>query len=119
MYQEEELQEIKRVAAVFEDFLKNHPIVDLAYSEKYGYLLVHGENGHLDEEWIPMEVQSGRHLFELLCDELYADYLEAREGGFDADITEDDQEHVLQLIESYAKQLPEYDIALEDMFVEA
>lgn len=118
MYQKEELQEIKRVAEVFGDFLKNHPIVDLAYSEKFGYMLVHGADGRLDDEWIPMEVTSGRHLFDLLCDEIYADYLEAREDGFDADITEADQDAVIELIEKYAKQLPEYDITAADIFVE-
>ncbi len=118
MYQEQDLKDIKRVAEVFGDFIKNHPLIDVVCSEKFGYMLIHGVNGHVDEEFVPMEVTSGMHLFELLCDELYADYLEAREGGFDADITQADQDAVLEQIEYYAKQLSEFDIKVEDIFVE-
>ncbi len=118
MYQEQDLKDIKRVAEVFGDFIKQHPIIDLLYSEKFGYMLIHGVDGHVDEEFIPMEVTSGEHLFNLLCDELYADYLEEREGGFDADITQADQDAVLAQIDYYAKQLPEFDIKVEDIFVE-
>ncbi len=118
MYEEQDLKDIKRVAEVFADFIKEHPIVDLVYSEKFGYMLIHGEDGHVDEEWIPMGVTSGRHLFDLLCEELYADYLEAHDGGFDAELTQADQDAILDQIDYYAKQLPEFDIKVEDLFVE-
>ena len=119
MYTEQEKLEIEHVLDVFADFVKDHPLVDVAYSEKFGYMLVHGQNGQLDEEWIPLAVTSGRHLFDLLSDELYADYLEAREGGFEVELSEAEQEEILNQIYYYAKQLPEYNINVQELFVEA
>ncbi len=119
MYTEQEKLEIEHVLDVFADFVKDHPLVDVAYSEKFGYMLVHGQNGQLDEEWIPLAVTSGRHLFDLLSDELYADYLEAREGGFEVELSEAEQDEILNQIDYYAKQLPEYDINVQELFVEA
>ena len=119
MYTEQDKKEIEHVLDVFADFIRNHPLVDVAYSEKFGYMLVHGQNGQLDEEWIPLAAAAGRHMFDLLSDELYADYLEAREGGFETELSVAEQDEILNQIDYCAKPLPEFDINVQELFVEA
>ena len=107
MYTSEQLREIKRVLAVFQDFMRQEIDFDIVYSEKVGYLLLEG--GKNLDGYVPEKIPSA----EYLCLRMFDKVVDGHQNQYGYpktrwNVPEQEKEAVLKEIRQYSAQLPEY-----------
>lgn len=115
MYTPEELEKIKRVLDVFQEFIRQASDFDIVYSEKVGYLLLEG--GRNLDGFMPEPIPSAEYLCLRMFDKI-ADEHQNRYGYPKTrwNVPEEEKEAVLKQIRLYSAQLPEYQHLEEKVF---
>lgn len=119
MYTKEQNLEIEKVAAVFKDYIKANPGIELVWSDKMGYVLFIGYMPERDDLVMqPDLLRSGERLCCQLLYEAFHDFTKERgdsHGPDDASVAE----VILfkRKMAQYMEQLPEYEYVIDELFI--
>lgn len=112
--------EIEKVRAVFREYIRTNPYLDLVWSEKLGYLLVSlnpkkEKAAALESE--PFVIETGEMLCELLFREILLDVVNSSGKGHDSDEPDGEERAEFERrLCHYTALLPRYGYLKERFF---
>lgn len=85
--------EMDEIMETFAEYLKTNPYIDIVYSEKFGYISLHFEEGEPEGA---VQIPTPRRMLDVLFEELVNDVIFApgHEHAMDGNLTEQEQEGV-------------------------
>lgn len=75
MYTEIQKEEIDRIVSVFNRYIQSHPLIDLVWSDKIGYVLLYISPDQAAIEMDPVLITDARLLCGMLLSEIATDVL--------------------------------------------
>lgn len=109
MYTEIQKQEIERVISVFNGYIQNHPLIDLVWSNKIGYVLLYISLDHTAIEMDPVLVMDARLLCRMFLLEIATDVLVSAKNDHSFDSADPaEMAEIQSRWEPFLSQLPEY-----------
>lgn len=117
LYNTDDLTGIEKVLQVFSAYIKAAKHFDIIWSNKVGYIFLNDLQEPEEFDSVPFLIQSGEEICDRLFYEVGVDVM--LEHGRTVDISEanpQERKAVLDRLEPYANQLPEYQHLMEKVF---
>lgn len=109
MYTEIKKKEIERIVSVFSGYLQNHPLIDLVWSDKIGYVLLYISPDQAAIEMDPVSITDARMLCGMLLSEIATDVLVSAKNDHCIDHADPfEMAEIQKRWEPFLSQLDEY-----------
>lgn len=109
MYTETQKQEIERILSVFSGYLQSHPLIDLVWSDKIGYILLYISPDQAAIEMDPVLITDARLLCRMLLSEIATGVLVSAKNNHSIDHADPSEiAEIQKRWEPFLSQLTDY-----------